>query len=206
TLSKSGTQRTSPLPAERDRGIEEEQIAANPRSDPLPFGGVEGMESGAEQLTCDQLLLATGGGRAAAAGQLAVSLGHTLEPPVPSLFTFHIETPWLRELAGISVESVEASVPDARLRERGALLLTHWGLSGPAILRLSAWGARVLHGLNYLFPLHLNWLPRLGADAIAQALELRRKEQPARFVVNSPFMLPARLWEKLVLAAGLARE
>src|SRR5437867_3371287 len=83
-----------------------------------------------ETLNCDRLLLATGGCRTPALGQLAVSLGHTLEPPVPSLFTFHIETPWLRELAGISVESVEASAPGARLRERGALLLTHWGLSG----------------------------------------------------------------------------
>ena len=107
------------------------------------------------------LLLATGGCRAAAAGQLAVSLGHTLEPPVPSLFTFHIATPWLRGLAGISVEAVEASVPGAQLRERGALLVTHWGLSGPVILRLSAWGARELHELDYQFPLHINWLPQL---------------------------------------------
>ena len=73
--------------------------------------------------------------------------------PCRRLFTFHIETPWLRELAGVSVEPVEASVPGTSLRERGALLLTHWGLSGPAILRLSAWGARELHGLDYRFPL-----------------------------------------------------
>src|SRR5206468_10196014 len=207
TLSKSGTQRTSPLPAERDRGIEEEQIAANPRSDPLPFGGVEGMESGAEQLTCDQLLLATGGCRAAAAGQLAVSLGHTLEPPVPSLFTFHIATPWLRELAGISVEPVEASVPGTRLRESGALLVTHWGVSGPVILRLSAWGARALHGFNYQFSLHINWLPHLDGEAISAELAARRHAQPARTVINTPIPpLPARLWEQLVLAAGIARD
>ena len=60
-----------------------------------------------------------------------MSLGHTLEPPVPSLFTFHIESPWLRSLAGISVELAEVSVPAAKLRERGALLVTHTGLSGP---------------------------------------------------------------------------
>src|SRR5690348_5030462 len=104
-------------------------------------------------MPCDRLLLATGGCRTPALGPPAISLGHTLEPPVPSLFTFHIGTPWLRELAGISVEWVEAAVPDAGLCERGALLVTHWGLSGPAILRLSAWGARKLHGLNYSFPL-----------------------------------------------------
>ncbi|MCU0784890.1 MAG: NAD(P)/FAD-dependent oxidoreductase [Verrucomicrobia bacterium] len=171
------------------------------------FAGGEGESSAGETLFCDHLLLATGGCRAAAAGQMAVSLGHTLEPPVPSLFTFHIGTPWLRALAGISVEPVEASVPGARLRERGALLATHWGLSGPVILRLSAWGARVLHGLNYEFPLHLNWLPQISAEAIFKDLDSRRKTQPARFIVNTPVApLPSRLWEQLVLAAGIARD
>ncbi len=155
----------------------------------------------------DGLLLATGGGRAAEEGSLAASLGHTLEPPVPSLFTFHIETPWLRALAGVSVESVELSVPGAKLRDRGALLVTHWGVSGPAILRLSAWGARALHGLDYRFPLHVNWLPGLGVEAVAAALQVRRAEQPARLVVNTPVPpLPARLWEQLVLAAGVDRD
>ncbi len=172
--------------------------------------GEDGFEltlSNGETLACDRLLLATGGCRAAAAGQLAVSLGHTLETPVPSLFTFHIATPWLRELAGISVEPVEASVPGARLRERGALLVTHWGLSGPVILRLSAWGARALHGFNYQFPLQLNWLPHLRAEAISAELHSRREAQPARRVVNLPMApLPSRLWEQLVLAAGIARD
>src|SRR5437879_3522238 len=169
--------------------------------------GFELTLSNGDKLACDRLLLATGGCRAAAAGQIAVSLGHTLEPPVPSLFTFHIETPWLRELAGISVEVVEASVPGARLRERGALLVTHWGLSGPVILRLSAWGARALHGLNYRFTLQVKWLPQFNLEAIAAQLDSRRKAQPARFLVNSPIPpLTARLWEQLVLAAGIPRD
>ena len=163
-------------------------------------------ESFREKLFCDRLLLATGGCRAAA-GQLAVSLGHTLEPPVPSLFTFRTESPWLRSLAGISVGTVEVSVPAAKLRERGPLLVTHQGLSGPAILRLSAWGARALHGLNYQFPLHVNWLPQLHAEAIAAELKSRQAAQPARLVVNVPVTpLPSRLWEQLVLAAGIARD
>jgi predicted Rossmann fold flavoprotein len=158
-------------------------------------------------LECDRLMLATGGCRAAAAGRLAVSLGHTLEPPVPSLFTFHIAAPWLRELAGISVESAEVSLPGCGLRERGALLVTHTGLSGPAILRLSAWGARKLHAVDYRFPLRVNWLPFLGREAIATQLESRRAAQPARLVVNTPLPpLSARLWERLVLAAGVPRE
>ena len=164
-------------------------------------------EKSSEILACDRLLLATGGCRAAAAGQLAVSLGHSLEPPVPSLFTFHIATPWLRELAGVSIEPVEVSVPPTKLRERGALLVTHWGLSGPVILRLSAWGARTLHDLNYQFPLQINWLPQLHVEAIATELQSRRKAQSARLVVNTPIApLPARLWEQLVLAAGIARD
>jgi predicted flavoprotein YhiN len=210
-LSQSGRrpQANSPRSAggETERRTPDEQRIANPHAGALPSGKGEGDETGGETLTCDRLLLATGGCRAPVSGQLPVSLGHTLEPPVPSLFTFHIAKPWLRELTGISVESVEASVPGARLRESGALLLTHWGLSGPVILRLSAWGARVLHGLNYRFPLHLNWLPRLGAEAISAELHSRRQTQPARFIVNTPLSpLPARLWEQLVLAAGISRE
>jgi len=162
--------------------------------------------TGGETLDCDRLMLATGGCRAAAGGQLAVSLGHTLVAPVPSLFTFHISVPWLRELAGISVNPVEVAVPGLRLRERGALLITHTGVSGPAILRLSAWGARELHEVKYRFPLHINWLPHLDADSIAAALDSRRAEQPARFIVNTPFPpLPGRLWESLVVEAGMPR-
>jgi predicted Rossmann fold flavoprotein len=163
--------------------------------------------SGGEKISCDKLLLATGGCRAAAAGQLAVSLGHTLELPVPSLFTFHIELPWLRSLAGISVGLVEASVPLAKLRERGPLLITHCGLSGPVILRLSAWGARELHGLDYKFPLFVNWLPEVDGEKISAQLDARRRAQPAKLVVNTPIApLPSRLWEQLVLAAGIARD
>ena len=173
----------------------------------LADGKFELKLSGGEKISCDKLLLATGGCRAAAAGQLAVSLGHSLEPPVPSLFTFQIECPWLRPLAGISVGLAEASVPVAKLRERGPLLMTHWGLSGPVILRLSAWGARELHGLGYKFPLQINWLPESNAEKISAELGSRRKNQPARLVVNTPLApLPSRLWEQLVLAAGIAHD
>ncbi len=169
--------------------------------------GFELALTGGETLGCDKLLLATGGCRTPALGQLAVSLGHTLEPPVPSLFTFHVATPWLRELAGISVESVEVSVAETKLRERGPLLVTHWGLSGPAILRLSAWGARVLHQMDYRCALRVNWLPHLNDESLAKEFDARRQSQPARLVVNAAIApLPSRLWEQLVLAAGIPRE
>jgi predicted Rossmann fold flavoprotein len=160
-----------------------------------------------QELVADSILLATGGCRTPALGRLAVSLGHTLEAPVPSLFTFHIETEWLRALAGISVESAAASVSEAGLHESGPLLITHWGLSGPVILRLSAWGARELAELDYRFPLCIHWVPHLKPEAIAAELEKRRRTQAARLVVNAPLLpLTARLWEALVQAAGVPRE
>jgi len=169
-------------------------------------GGFDVVTSGGEHLTCDMLLLAMGGCRVPAACELATALGHSLVAPVPSLFTFHIESNFLGELAGISVAQVEASVPKTSLRERGALLVTHWGLSGPAILRLSAWGARILHELKYSFALHVNWLPDVQKEGLAAEFQKRRRTQAARLVVNLPLApLPARLWEQLVLAAGIDR-
>ena len=191
----------------RKAGIKLETNCGVERAIKKSGGGFELELSNGEKLTCDKLLLAIGGCRTPALGQLAVSLGHTLEPPVPSLFTFHIEIPWLRELAGVSVETSEVSVHGTKLRERGALLLTHWGLSGPAILRLSAWGAREMHERNYNFPLQINWLPHLTDEKLAVEFQARRKSQPAKLIVNFPIApLPSRLWEQLVLAAGVERD
>jgi predicted Rossmann fold flavoprotein len=156
---------------------------------------------------CDRLLLATGGTRSMSGERIARGLGHTLLPAVPSLFSFHVATPWLRSLPGVSVQNVEASVAGTRLRERGALLITHNGVSGPAILRLSAWGARVLHGMDYEFVLRINWVPALNEEKIRAQLQSFRNSNPNRHVMNSPIAsLPARLWEQLVLAAGIDRE
>jgi predicted Rossmann fold flavoprotein len=152
---------------------------------------------------CDRLLLATGGCRAAVAGQLAGSFGHALETPVPSLFAFQIGSPWLRALAGVSAE-VEVCVPDTKLRERGPMLITHSGLSGPAILRMSAWGARALHDVSYQFPLSVNWLPHNRSEVIFRELQARRESDGAKLLVNvPPPPLTARLWEQIVLSADI---
>jgi predicted Rossmann fold flavoprotein len=164
---------------------------ARPRS---PQGFELNLADG-EIVACDRLLLATGGSRSPSGAEIAKSLGHTVAPPVPSLFSFHVAAQWLRLLPGISVQDVEASIPGTRLRERGALLITHNGVSGPVILRLSAWGARILHGMDFQFGLRIIWLPDLS------------QANPNRRVTNSPIIpLPARLWEQLALTAGIDRE
>jgi len=158
-------------------------------------------------INCDRLLLATGGSRSVSGARIAESLGHTIIPPVPSLFSLHVATPWLRSLPGVSVPDVEISLHAARLRERGPMLITHNGVSGPAVLRLSAWGSRALHGLDYRFILRVNWLPDFTEEALRIHLQSLRQSSPNRLVTNSPLApLPARLWEQLALAAGIDRE
>jgi predicted flavoprotein YhiN len=161
-----------------------------------------------ETLACDRLLLATGGPKVSSTPPLAAQLGHTVEPPVPSLFTFNLADPRLRDLAGLSVAEVVATVRDTKLRETGPLLVTHWGVSGPAILKLSAWGARELHARDYRFALLINWLAGKTPDAARTDLAAARSAYPRRHVATaSPFAaIPQRLWERLVLAAGLAPD
>jgi predicted Rossmann fold flavoprotein len=163
--------------------------------------------TGRQTLDANTVMLATGGARTPALGALAVGLGHSLVEPVPSLFTLQIESGWLRNLAGVSVADAQISTTIGSLKERGAILVTHWGLSGPAVLRLSAWGARPLHHVDYKFPVTINWLPAMAEEKIRNELMDRAKKQPAKYVVNWPLApLPARLWEALVVeAAGISR-
>ena len=160
-----------------------------------------------EVVTADRLLLATGGNRSNAGFAIAEQLGHVVEPPVPSLFTFHIDDPRLKELSGISVEEAVTMVPGTGLKERGPLLVTHWGLSGPAVLKLSAWGARVLHDSGYKFGLRVNWAPTLSPEVLRAALETVRAASPRKQLGTwCPVGLPLRLWERLLPAAGLKPE
>ena len=168
------------------------------------IGGFELQFADGKTAICDRLLLATGGTRSAIGGQIAESLGHKLAPPVPSLFSFHVTEAWLRSLPGVSISEVEASVPSARLRERGPVLITHQGLSGPVILRLSAWGARELHEQDYQFSLRLNWLPGATEESVQHQLQELRRTNPNKLVANSPVgALPNRLWEALTHLAGI---
>lgn len=154
---------------------------------------------------CDRLLLATGGNKSSAGLTIAAAMGHTIEPPVPSLFTFHIDDARLIGLSGVSLEHVVTSVSGMKLRETGPLLITHWGLSGPAVLKLSAWGARELAACNYEFKLAVNFTPDHTRDGLLRVFAATRgghaKKQLATW---NPLGLPQRFWERMLTTAGIA--
>jgi predicted Rossmann fold flavoprotein len=154
-----------------------------------------------EQLACKKLLVATGG------GAFIEGLGHTIEPCVPSLFTFKTSDKDFTAMAGIVVEDVRVSAPG--LKAEGALLITHGGVSGPAVLRLSSFGARTLAETNYRFDMKINWLPDQSEEQVFQTLEKFRAASPRKQVGTwSPVGLSSRLWKLLVARAGVdeARE
>ena len=158
------------------------------------------LRDGAE-LEADRVLLATGG--APGSYKWAAEFGHAIEAPVPSLFTFNMEDPRLSDLAGVSVQHARVRLDGAKESHEGPLLVTHWGLSGPAVLKASAWGARLLHEHGYDLGLTVNWLPDLSEQEVRDALATARERDARRTVLAAgPFGLPQRLWRSLATAAG----
>ncbi|MEM0576004.1 NAD(P)/FAD-dependent oxidoreductase [Flavobacterium sp. N6] len=152
----------------------------------------------------ENLILATGSNPKI--WEMLQEFGHAIIPPVPSLFTFNTKDPRIKELPGVSAK-VTVRVKDTKLEATGPLLITHWGMSGPAILKLSAWGARILHDKNYQFTLLVNWLNTIDTEeAIAQLKTLKQEQAKKTVAKKSPFELTNRLWESLVLAAGISNE
>lgn len=152
----------------------------------------------------DCLLLATGSNTTI--WEILAKTGLEIVPPVPSLFTFNIQDDRIRDLPGLSVPHAEVSVAGSKLHSTGPLLITHWGMSGPAILKLSAWGARELHELQYDFTLHVNWTG-LPLPNLQQEIEACKKSYPRVQPGSQPiFQLPSRLWRSLVSAAGIPEE
>jgi predicted Rossmann fold flavoprotein len=125
--------------------------------------------------------------------------GHTIEDPVPSLFTFNMPGNPITALMGIAVENAIVKITGTKLSEQGPLLITHWGMSGPAILKLSAWGARELQQKNYAFNIIVNWLPDFNEQTLKDKIQQVRFDIAAQKISNrNPFALPARLWEYLL--------
>jgi predicted Rossmann fold flavoprotein len=158
-------------------------------------------------LECDRLMIATGGNLNSGGWESAAMLGHTIEAPAPSLFTFHIKDPRLDGLPGLSSPDVEVSVPGTKLSQRGPMLITHWGLSGPAVLKLSAWGARELQGRDYRFPLRVSWMPGVGEEALRREIDRMRGQHGKAKVANQKLVeLPQRLWDRLTATAGVPAD
>ncbi len=160
-----------------------------------------------DTLTTQSVLLATGGTRNAIGEQLARSLGHNSEAAVPSLFTFKITDQRIADLQGLSVPEAKLSIKGLpKLNSRGPLLITHWGLSGPAALRLSAWGARKLAEINYQFTLRVNWLGT--AKNPAPLFHQARTEMGKRRVAGASALpqFPKRLWQKLCQSISIPTD
>lgn len=161
-----------------------------------------------ERLQCDRLLIATGSNPLGY--RWAAELGHKISSPVPSLFTFNIADPRLQDLAGVSVEEVRLRLLETGKQKQeltGPLLITHWGISGPAVLKLSAWGARVLHDHDYQMPLLIDWVPQYNPDSLRQQLLEVKSQTPKRQISSySPLPVPRRLWQRLTATVGIDQK
>lgn len=160
-------------------------------------------------LTPDYLCIASGGYPKSSMFEWLIQTGHSIEEPVPSLFTFNLPKHPITELMGVSVENVRVKITGTKLEEEGPLLITHWGLSGPAILRLSAWGARELAKLNYDFEAHINWLwkEKFNEPKLRTTIQNFRKLYGDRKIISNNFgHLPQRLWQFLLTSSGINAE
>ena len=155
-----------------------------------------------QQFVCDAVVMAAGSSKKV--WELSKVLRHSIISPVPSLFTFNIKDFRIKDLLGISVPNATVQLEDTTLEASGPLLITHWGMSGPAILKLSAFGARVLAEKNYEYQVQVNWLSRPTHKIVNVLLNLKKKHSKKQVIVRSPFEeIPKRLWERFVLATTI---
>lgn len=160
--------------------------------------------SSGEQFVADFICVASGGFPKSSMFDWLKELGHIIEEPVPSLFTFNLPHHPITKLMGISVEKAKIKIIRTKLEEQGPLLITHWGLSGPAVLRLSAWGARELATRNWEFGISINWLPEFNEQNLREEFQKMRIINASQKVMNKNiFELPSRLWEFLAEQSGI---
>ncbi|HEY8893572.1 MAG TPA: aminoacetone oxidase family FAD-binding enzyme, partial [Niastella sp.] len=158
-------------------------------------------------LTSDFVVIACGGYNKLSQFGWLQQLGHTIAAPVPSLFTFNMPGNAITQLMGVSVPDAQVKITGTNLSAKGPLLITHWGLSGPAVLRLSAWGARQLAIDNWQFAIIINWLPEYNEQTLREHLQQLRFEIAAQKIGNkNPFNLPQRLWQYLLQVSGIDEE
>ncbi|MBL4586075.1 MAG: NAD(P)/FAD-dependent oxidoreductase [Flavobacteriales bacterium] len=152
----------------------------------------------------DKVIVACGGSPNRKGLEWLERMGHEIVDPIPSLFTFNMPKEPITELMGVVADNAIASIEGTKLRSEGPLLITHWGMSGPAILKLSAFGARVLSQLNYRFNVQVNWAGEANQETVKDLLREAITEHPNRILVNQrPFSLPERLWVFLLQRSGI---
>jgi len=157
--------------------------------------------------TSDYVCIACGGYPKSSMFDWLKELGHTIEEPVPSLFTFNLPKHPIIKLMGVSVEKTKIKIQNSKLEEEGPLLITHWGLSGPAVLRLSAWGAREIKTKNYELKININWLPDYNEETLRKKIqELRNTTASQKIINKNSFGLPSRLWEFFTEQSGIKNE
>ena len=162
------------------------------------------VETNHETYSCQQLVMSSGSNPKI--WELISEIGHTIIPPVPSLFTFNIKDKRIKDLMGVSALA-SVKVKNSKLEASGPLLITHWGMSGPGILRLSAWGARELFDKNYQFAILVNWVNDITFEEAEEKLKELKLEHSKKIISKkSPFNFPNRLWESLVFAAEISEE
>ena len=155
----------------------------------------------------DNVLVACGGFPKKEQYQWLLQLGHSIKEPVPSLFTFNLPKHPIIELMGVSVSNVNVKILNTKISETGPILITHWGLSGPAVLRASAWGAREINEMNYHFKARVNWLGDVSEDELKSRIEEKRMYEGGSFVNDrNEWELPKRLWEYLLQEAGIKEK
>ncbi|MFV0607094.1 MAG: NAD(P)/FAD-dependent oxidoreductase [Niabella sp.] len=165
-------------------------------------------------MTADYLCIATGGAPKLQMFDWLTAIGHTIAGPVPSLFTFNLKTGLgnnekhpITALMGLSVDEVSIKIAGTTLLQQGSVLVTHWGLSGPCVLKLSAWGARILAEKSWQFLIIVNWLPAYNEHSITEALKGYRFSLASQKIYHkNPFALPKRLWEFLLQQIQVKEE
>ena len=160
-----------------------------------------------EAIQATQVLVACGGYARAESYQWLTDTGHSIVPPVPSLFTFNSPGNPLCQLAGVSVQKGLVKIEGTKLQYEGAVLITHWGLSGPAVLKLSAFGAEWIHEQQYSFNVHIRWVAESQEEELRKQLQAYQQAHPLRQVQGHPlFELAQRLWQHLCSQAEISPE
>jgi hypothetical protein len=168
---------------------------------------INAAKANASKLTADFVCIACGGYPKTAMFDWLRNIGHSIESPVPSLFTFNIPGNAITKLMGIAVENAIVKISGTKLESTGPVLITHWGLSGPGALKLSAWGARLLAEKNYAFTAIINWVPAFTDHTLRSEMQQLRSSRAAQKIINkNPFALPLRLWEYFLQQCGITEN